>query len=417
MKLSTKYNRIHLTTTIILLFLTSIAFYFIISGIFTHELDEKLDDYRASIEKFINRHHRLPSPNVIEDVIISFEPTTEKHMEESYARIDQFREKLNRLHDYRQLTYLQALGNQHYKVTIQKPYEGVRLLTMTTLYTTIAVLLLSIIISILLNQLLLRKLWHPFYQSIQKIKDFDISEQKSISLPVSGTDEFDFLNNSLSKTFNKAQADYLILKEFTENASHEMQTPLAIIRSKLDLLIQEEELTCRQMELLASSYKAIKKISKLNTSLLLLAKIDNQQFTKTERIDLLTEMQLKLDQFKEFWCGSNIKVNTQLSPSQIHINENLLDILLNNLLANAGLHNHQGGKIGVWLKEKELVISNTGTHQPLDPHRLFRRFYKASSSSTQNGLGLSIIKQICDHSQIHIHYSFSGLSHSFKLSW
>ena len=171
------------------------------------------------------------------------------------------------------------------------------------------------------------------------------------------------------------------------------------------------------MELLTGVYGAVKRISRLNQSLLLLAKIENHQYAVTGLINLKTVISDKLDQFREFWSDNKIQVSSQLEESLINANSDLIDVLLNNLLSNAGLHNRKNGKINIHLKNDQLVISNTGSLHELDKERLFSRFYKQETQSPHNGLGLSIIKQICDQSNIHVQYSFDGIFHSFTLSW
>jgi signal transduction histidine kinase len=215
----------------------------------------------------------------------------------------------------------------------------------------------------------------------------------------------------------KAEEDYLLLKEFTENASHELQTPLSIIRSKLEMLIQEQDLSERQSEIVRSAFAAIKKLSRLNQSLLLLTKISNQQFNDLEEIPLDEKIESKLGQFRELWQTSGIEVSSHLLPATIRASPELIDILLNNLFSNASNHNIPQGVIDISLESRRLCICNTGLSVPLDPRRMFTRFYKGEQHTGHNGLGLSIIKQICEVTTLRPAYQFSGNRHTFVFTW
>ena len=408
MKLFSIYNRINLTVMAILFVLTAGSYYLMINRIFVHELDEELNDYKHKIEVFAKRYGKAPEPGALEDLRVLYEPVTKASGDVRYDLVRKFDPEEKEMENFCQLIYTQAIGDQFYKVTIEKPVEGIRLLTKTIVYATIARLL---------NQIVLKRLWRPFYNSIQAIKTFKLRGGDIPKLPPTRIDEFSFLNDSLSQTMESAKTEYRILKEFTENASHEVQTPLAIIRSKLDLLIQEENLSEKQVELLTGVYGAVKRISRLNQSLLLLAKIENHQYAVTGPINLKTVISDKLDQFREFWNDNRIQISSHLEESLINANADLIDVLLNNLLSNAGLHNRKNGKINIHLKSDQLMISNTGSLHELDKERLFSRFYKQAMQSPHNGLGLSIIKQICDQSNIHVQYSFDGIFHRFTLTW
>jgi K+-sensing histidine kinase KdpD len=196
-----------------------------------------------------------------------------------------------------------------------------------------------------------------------------------------------------------------------------MQTPLAIIRSKLDLLIQDENLSEDQSKTMQSAYTAIEKLSRLNQSLLLLAKIENNQYADTSRINLKDRIAEKLDAFHELWQNQNISVTSTLKDATINLNTELADILLNNLFSNATRHNFSNGTIDVALEEKQLKISNSSHENELNSRQMFLRFFSQDRKSRYNGLGLSIIKQICDVSGISIQYLFSGNEHRFILTW
>jgi signal transduction histidine kinase len=416
MKLFTKYNRINLIVMSFLFLITGVIYYVLISKVLVDEVDEALWKYEMRVKKYVDKNDALPVFKNFEEVLIKYRVTDHMH-DKKIRQVELYNIDDRITETFRQIVFTQQVGNKIYEVSIAKPLEGTKLLIRTIAYSTLAILLLIIIVSVLLNYLLLRKLWQPFYAAMKELKGFKLGNKRDPLLPVSDIDEFSLMNQSLSKAINSAKDDYRILKEFTENASHETQTPLAIIRSKLDLVIQDEGLSEGQTEALKSAYAAVSRLSKLNQSLLLLAKIENQQFTSLETIDLKERIEEKLHQFHEFWQATHISVKTTLSPANIYANAELIDILLNNLLSNAGRHNIQGGEIHIDLIPGKLEIANTAKSNGLDNVKIFSRFYKEAQHSRHNGLGLSIVKQICDHSDLDISYDFHSGQHHFIFRW
>ena len=416
-KLFTKYNRSNLTVMVLIFLLSGVCYYFLINYVLVHELDEALEDYKTKTMQYVKMHGKLPPIGSMDETRVSYIRTAKNKHAESLSSILISDNSTKRSHHFRQLKYIQRAGTASYEITIAKPIEGVHLLIRTVVGITIAMLLLVIAASILFNHLLLRRLWQPFYSSLAAIKTFKLGRNQVPRFDPSDIEEFSYMNQLLEDTITHAEADYQALKEFTENASHEIQTPLAIIRSKLDLVIQEEGLSPKQIQALTGIYSGIKRLSKLNQSLLLLAKIENNQYAETEPVNMLEITREKLGQFQEFWQNNEIQVHADLQAATIKANPELMEILLSNLIGNAGRHNREGGSIFVKLLAHQFYIENTGDRKPLDTARLFRRFYKEAQHSQHNGLGLSIVKEICDQLQVHIGYSYADGMHRFTLKW
>ncbi|OJV22594.1 MAG: hypothetical protein BGO21_05415 [Dyadobacter sp. 50-39] len=417
MKLFTRYNRINLSMMVALFLISGVTYYFLINYILIHELDEALEDYRARIESYVRGHGELPPVSVADETRVSYRPTSQAPKVLPPENVTMRDTIENELHKYRQQRYIQKARTGSYLVTLSKPIEGTKMLTRTVVIITVVMLLVVIVASLIVNQLVLRRLWQPFYNALAQVKTFKLGNNRLPAFAQTDIEEFSYMNTLLAETVGSAEAEYQLLKEFTENASHEIQTPLAIIRSKLDLVIQEEGLSDRQAEALKSVYSGIKRLTKLNQSLLLLTKIENRQFSQTSRVDLLEKVSEKLGQFQEFWQNNDISWSQELNPAWIDANPELIEILLTNLISNAGRHNRPGGSIHIRLTANELRVSNSGSDTALDTSRLFRRFYKEVQNSQHNGLGLSIVKQICDQLLIRISYQYSGGLHQFTLSW
>jgi signal transduction histidine kinase len=417
MKLFTKYSRINLLATIIIFLLSSAAFYFAIRYILISQVDEDLKIEQREIETYTKEHGILPEAIPVKDQKIIYTVSDKPLFERTFITTSLYDTAEAEQNSYRVLFFGINVNGRLFNVSVAKSLEGTDDLIHSILLITFTTILLILIASLIINRILLKRLWKPFYDTLETVKDFKIDNKQSLHFPVTKIDEFDFMNQTLKKTTSQAQQDYLVLKEFTENASHEMQTPLSIIRSKLDMLIQGENLSEEQGKIVQTTYQAIEKLSRLNYSLLLLAKIENNQYAETSSVDLKQKIGEKIDAFNELWQNQNISVSAFLASTTIHMNNELADILLNNLLSNATRYNMPGGVIRIELTNKSLGISNNSLQKELDPRRIYSRFYKQEGDHGQNGLGLSIIKQICDVSGFKIDYLFREEQHLFTISW
>jgi signal transduction histidine kinase len=417
MKLFTKYTRINLLVMVIVFLLSAESTYLLTNYVLTREMDADLSGIRVRIRDYYGQYHQLPGGHALDEEQVTYEPTDRQMSGSEFTLITRYSPREQKMHNFRQLVFTLPAGDRLYKVTIAKPLEGLHHLFRAILLVSLLTILTIILAFLLTNRILLRRLWQPFYDALHAMQHFKLGHTRDLHFPKTTTQEFAFMNESLGMATKKAEEDYLLLKEFTENASHELQTPLSIIRSKLEMLIQDEDLSQRQSEIVRSAFAAIKKLSRLNQSLLLLTKISNRQFNHLEEIALKEKVEDKLRQFRELWQAGGIEVASRLSPATIRASPELIDILLNNLFSNASNHNTTHGDIDIALEPNRLTISNTGLSAPLDPRRMFNRFYKGEQHTGHNGLGLSIIKQICEVTSLEPAYQFSGNRHTFTFTW
>jgi signal transduction histidine kinase len=305
-----------------------------------------------------------------------------------------------------------------YRISIFKSIENTHnLITDLFLITCLAFILLSIIL-VVVNYWISKKLWVPFYHTLEKIKDFNIDEKLQLNLSPSGIIEFDRLNRVLNTMSEKIRADFLNLKEFTEDASHEIQTPLSIIKSKLELLFQSENLTDKQAENIRAIYEAATRLSKLNYSLQLISKIQNQQYSAIGKVDVAALIDKFLFNFQEIIEQKNIRIYRNYNKAiPLNMNADLAEILISNLLGNAIKHNVEEGWVNISLDDKELIITNTGYRLSFNPNDLFKRFRKGDISSDSSGLGLSIVNKIASLYHMKIEYLLDGNIHTLRLAF
>lgn len=413
MKLLQKYNRINLLSTIAIFLLAGIAFYFALHFTLLKQVDEDLEIEQREIRNFVLINDSLPHPVEVKDQLIRFEETVQPVEGKIFRTI-----KLPQEEDkYRELRFDIIAGGKWYYAHVSKSLEGTENIANSVFLITFFTILLMLFVTVIINRTILKKLWQPFYQSLNTLQQFKVSNRQLIKFPATNIDEFHFMNTTLERSTGKALQDYDALKVFTETASHELQTPLAIIRSKLEVLMQGENLSEHQFASLQSATEALNKLSRMNQSLLLLTKIENEQFALKSTVEIDQLLIKKIAQFNELWDDKSLKISQDIKPVKLDVNKELMELLLNNLFSNAIRHNYDHGEIFISLDEQQLTISNTGAKSPLSKIHLFQRFYNPSKSSTSNGLGLAVIRQICDASGLKVTYNYTDERHVFIVSF
>lgn len=413
MRLQTKYNRATITATIGVLLIASIVYYFFLRYALVNQVDEALKVEEQEIHHLIQLHDTLPAESQFRDQLIDFKETSAA-VKRRFVNRDVFSPMNRKFEKSRQLIFPVEVQGKHYSAIVTKSLAEAEHLLLLILVITAIVILLLLGVLFISNRILLKKIWQPFHLTLAAMKDFNLSNPKAVNLQKSQIDEFNALNAAWSQTTNKINQDYESLKTFADNASHEMQTPVAIINSKLDLLIQDHELTEKNMHHLQAMYNAVDKLTKLNQSLLLITKIEHHQFKEKHAIDLDALIKERLTQLEELIQSRHLTVRSDLHGTPAAMNPMLADILINNLLLNAIRHNNSNGIIRIETGAGYLKISNSGDGSALDPKIIFNRFEKSNASDGM-GLGLAIVKQICDTYGFDIQYSFEGAIHSFGI--
>ena len=317
---------------------------------------------------------------------------------------------------YRQLKFYTTVNDRTYRVILRnllvEPADLREGIVNSLLYVFIALF----IILIVTNYFISRRIWRPFYKTVNTIGQFNFAGKQTLNLPKTGVNEFTELNTTINNMSKKISQDFISLKEFTENASHEIQTPLAIIKSKLELLIQSENLNKELSVDIMDINNAVAKLSKINQSLILITKIENSQFSKKEEVNINSVIDKILYNYSDLIKAKDLKLETSFDPDVIHyMDQTLAEILLSNIIINSIKHNINNGKINIKLTGKEFSISNTGDPLNCEPEKLFKRFQKIHRSSDSLGLGLAIVKSICDFYNMEITYSYENKEHLINI--
>lgn len=368
---------------------------------------EKIIAYKKPTEPFVRDKLKItPLRKDVQETSIVYSDTVLMHAE------------LERLEPHIKLDVIKNIAGRPYHITMYDliieadDIEEAMREVMFKMYIILFIMVL--IISWIASNWLLK----PFNLTLNKIKTFNLKDTKPLHFPATKTEEFHKLNEFLGDMTKKVRLDYKSLKEFTENASHEMQTPLSIASGKLDLLLESDNLKEDQVSLVVSAQESIKRISKMGKALALLTKIENSEFTDIQQVNLSENINKLLYDFKELIALKGIKLHQEIEDNvMINIDPVLAAILITNLLQNAVRHNFSNGVIWIILDQNQLVIKNTGDKLKTLPQKLFNRFRKDNQSKESLGLGLSIVKKICDANGFGITYVYENELHVISLKF
>lgn len=276
------------------------------------------------------------------------------------------------------------------------------------------VLLLLIILSI--NIWVFRKNMKPLYVLLKWLDSSQLGKKNEPLENITKITEFRKLNAATMAFAERGEKLFEQQKTFIGNASHEMQTPLAICRNRLEMLMEDETLTEHQLNELIKTHQTLENLTRMNRSLLLLCKIENGQFADTRSVCLNDILAHYLDDYKEVYAYRNITVTVTTDSSFcVEMNDSLVSVLVTNLLKNSFVHNIDGGFIYIKITANTFEVSNTG-EKPLDRERIFERFYQGQKKEGSTGLGLALVDSICKANHLKIDYTYVENRHIFTIS-
>ncbi len=312
-----------------------------------------------------------------------------------------------RLEPHRKMVITQRINGEYYRFNMIDIFletddvSGGVVNVMTRLFFGLGLILL--VCSFLISSWL----FQPFQKTLQKIKTFNLKNDEEVSFEETTTKEFKQLNGFIAQMTDKARRDYISLKEFSENAAHEMQTPIAVAKGKLELLLESPNLQEEQLPLIQSAQVALSKLSRMGQSLSLLTKIENNEFTAKETTDFSKLVTQSVLTFKDISDLQGLTLESTIASNiTLPINTAIADILVSNLLKNAIRYNLPDGWIKVNLDKYQLTVENPGHPPKIPTNQLFERFRKSNQSGKSLGLGLAIVKKICDVNQLKVDYVF-----------
>jgi signal transduction histidine kinase len=407
-KLIQKTSRIFLWISLALMILSTIALYFYVRNLLESEIEEELYSTKARIENSLMKN----------DTLYALPPVIEIKMT-SKAGIEKLKDTIiydpsqNEMEEFRELATYSKINGKYYKITVRSLVVETRNILMAIIISYLIIIIFVFVFLFYFNKAGNQRLWHPFFTNLDQMKRFSLESEQPIQLVESSILEFSELNTVILALTNKVKADYRNLKQYTEDVSHELQTPLAIIQAKIENIINSDNLNATQYGHLTSIQKDIQRLTQLNKRLSLLTKLENRQFTNPEELSLNAIIKERIDNFKELF-PTKIEL---IEKGQVHISMDpyLLDILCDNLISNALRHTLANGLIKVGIDVQNLTVTNPGDKSLQHPEKLFTRFYGEAKAKKSMGLGLAIVQKICTLYGFVPTYGFEENTHIFNI--
>ena len=228
--------------------------------------------------------------------------------------------------------------------------------------------------------------------------------------------EFRKLAATVQKAVDRFEHEYEERRIFIGNASHELQTPLAVCSNRIELMLDRPGLDEDIAGELVKLHRSMQHLIRLNRTLLLLSKIENGQFPETVDVDLGAMIRDGISLNDEIYSYKSIASVLEEDGTLINcMNEQMASVLVNNLLKNAYVHSPDGGKVLVTVNENGFSVRNSGT-AALDRSRIFSRFYlPGGRKEGSTGLGLALAYTVCDRNGMELSYDFVDNHHIFSV--
>ena len=400
----------------------SLLFFLIAGYLISLNINRTIEN---DVDKFLINREEIATTQIINKIPFEFLNNFEQKIKLSTNNsfIDQLKFNDTTMYDiiedeyhlYRQLKVKRKMGDKYYDITIYKSLIQSNLFVVEILKAMSIVFAGLLIFLIIIHLFISRYLWVPFNLTLFKLKQFELGSTNKIEFSKTNTKEFMQLNEMLNIMISKIHDDYNNLKEYTENVAHEIQTPLTIIKSKLDLILQSKNINEIDLKIIKTIYDTTSRLSKLNHGLTLLAKIESGAFENKMDINITEVVASQLKHYEEIISLNNFELKIDLKDQIYYkINRDLIDILISNLIRNSIKHNIPNGTITITSIKNNIRISNTGKEIKVNSAE-FNRFHRFSKNSL--GLGLSIVKKICKLYNIKINYSYENEVHNFDLTF
>jgi signal transduction histidine kinase len=419
MNLLTKTSLNYFSVTLFVFMFAAIAFYYLLRSQVNQNINLELEKRKTNIvEQLLSAHSSVVTPpNHNERVVITpLKNVKSPRLNFCDTLFYDYADK--KYVPFRQLGFVATINQNTFYIQIYKSLEETDNL-IVRIFLIMALLVFLIIATLLFTiRYTSMRAWNGFYDTIKKLNRYDINSQNEFSLGSSEVKEFDELNKVLVAMIERIKKDYQNMKEYTENASHELQTPLAIINMKMELLLQSHTLNEKQLKAVLEAYEASNRLSKLNQTLLLLAKIENRQFPESKLVLPQSVIESQLEMVEDLIDSKKIHVVKNFETGVVlQMNPYLADILFANLIKNAIRHNILGGDLIIRIEANQLTVSNSGKEIKINKDNLFERFHKQSASPDSLGLGLAIVQKICEGYGFIVSYDYADGLHQFIINY
>ncbi len=414
MKLLKKMNAMFLITSLSVMFLMGTVLTLVLSYVTEDQIQDQL---KHSYKRILNQ---IEAGRDVHSLLPFFEiDTIAVQPETIFYTKSVVKEALDKKPErFKQLTGITTINGVTYRVIVRISELETEDYNESIITVVLIAILIMIAVLFFVNRRISASVWKDFYHNLSVMKRFSLQNLEPVALKTTNITEFDELNHVLDALTRKVITDYQNLKQFSEDASHELQTPLAIIRSKLESLIDGNSLNMVQIEKLQGIYQTVNRLTRLNKDLLLLTKVENNQFVANESISINAIIRDRISDWYEIVELKNFELHwIESDEIWARINPFLAETAVSNLFSNAINHTPQGGKINIVSVGSTITFSNTGSEPIANSESIFNRFHKASASSQSVGLGLAIVNKIAEANHITVTYRFNENMHHFTLNF
>ncbi len=406
----------------IVLGLWAVVFYYAIIEEINDEQDDSLEGHAELVVRRFLRGEELPSQSIGSNNQYFMQPVSEEYARQNkkvrYLDHDVYIEDKREYEPARSVYYIfNDKDGKYYEIRVSVPtidkhdLKEALLQLILLLYGGIILafgLISLITVKRTMSPLKRLQLWMDNYKPGQK------NDKLNITTPIH---EFSHLNSSVSQLIERSESYEEKQQLFISNASHEMQTPLAISTGRLESLLEDDSLSEEQLEEIFKTLSTLRGLSHLNKSLLMLSRIDNGQYADDKDIDFTEMAALHLPDYKDFFKSKEIKTEVKsIAPFKLRMDEHLAKMLLTNLLKNAFVHTEEHDRIIITSDSKSLTISNSAANGALDANKIFIPFYHTAGKKSSTGLGLPLAMAVCRRYKLDLSYSHSDGMHNFRIS-
>lgn len=402
-----------------------VIFYFNMLREIKESIDEGLENYKRLIVRkaqtdtaILNNHEFDERFYTIQEISQSHALSAKDRYADTMMYMQDADDEYPELEPVRMLTTAFEHNGRYYELTIVNSMVEEDDLVKELFREGLLLYLLLLASVLVVNNIVLQRLWKPFYDLLQKLKAFRLGNSKEIPKIETRTKEFLDLQQTINTLLQHSMETYEQQKEFIGNASHELQTPLAIATGKLELLLEKGALKDSEAETIAQVLQIIERLTRLNKSLLLLTKIENRQFPHDQVISINDIVQQAIEGLEEIIAFKKLNFSLEgNTPLTVKMDKALAVIIVSNIIKNAVTHTTEKGRIIIDISEHRLTVSNTAHTAALDEEKIFNRFYKSEASSGGTGLGLAIVKAICGLYRFDVSYRLEYNMHCFQIDF
>lgn len=403
--------------------LWAMVFYFVIVDEINDEADDLLESYAEQLMVRKLSGKELPVTNIMTDGHYSISQVTESYADSQagmeYYDSDFYISETDENEPARFLkTIFRDREGRCFELIVATPTFEKDDLIGTILWWILALYLILLLTVILIALVVLQKSMRPLYKILDWLNAYTPGKSHSRLSIDTDIHEFRQLEKVTTEATDRSDKAFEKQKQFIGNASHELQTPLAVLGGRIDWMLDNDSLGEESVGELVQMKRELGHIVRLNKTLLLLTKIDNDQFPDQTDVNLSSMVLSQKELYEEIFSSKRISCSVQVpdEPVIIRMNETLASILVTNIIKNAFVHSPEGGTVALTLTENELVVANSGD-SPLDQGRIFDRFYQGAKKDGSTGLGLALAKTIADRNGLRLTYSYENGMHLFRIGF